>query len=129
MFRLYHSTPFQGGFNPLRVGTIARGAIFRFPSPRSGRPHRTVPWIVEAFLNGTQAAADRNPVTGVWEDRYISGRSYLAVIRCLANTQRSCVSVRMLMQLEEEGQGGGAYPDLPDVARFHNWYRNRRQAA
>lgn len=129
MLRQYHTSPFQGGHNPLRVGTVALGSIFRFPSPRSGHPYRTVPWIVEGFCNGTLAAAVRNPVAGFWEDRYISGRSHLALVRCLANDKRSRISVRMLAQMEDEGMGGGRYPDLPDVTRFHNWYRNRSRAA
>ncbi|GAN88773.1 MAG: hypothetical protein ABF876_14130 [Acetobacter aceti] len=38
MIRQYYTSPFQGGNNPLRVGTIASGTIFRLPAPVSGRP-------------------------------------------------------------------------------------------
>ncbi|GEN64525.1 MULTISPECIES: hypothetical protein [Acetobacter] len=125
MNRQYYTSPFQGSDNPLRVGTVPVGAIFYLPAPQRGRPERASRWIVEAFLNGTQAAAARHPQTGLWEDRYISGRSDLAVMRSLRDGRRTHLSVRLLEQMVLEGNGPGTYPDLPDVSRFHNRYRNR----
>lgn len=129
MIRQYYTSPFQGGNNPLRVGTIASGTIFRLPAPVSGRPYRTRPWIVECFLNGTMGVAALNPVTGLWEDRYMRGRSDLVVLRSLANARRVTVAVRYLERMSEEGLGEGHYPDLPDVNRFHNGYRCRSQVS
>ncbi|NHN93262.1 hypothetical protein [Acetobacter sicerae] len=129
MIRQYYTSPFQGGDNPLRVGTVASGSIFRLPAPVSGRPWRTTPWIVESFLNGKMGAAVRNPVTGFWEDRYIRGRSDLAILRSLASGRRVTMAVRHLEHMDEEGMGEGRYPGLPDVSRFHNRYRNRSLVA
>lgn len=52
--------------------------------------------IVECFLNGAMGAAALNPVTGLWKDRYMRGRSDLVVLRSLANARRVTVAVRYL---------------------------------
>ncbi|MBO1360273.1 hypothetical protein J2D73_10790 [Acetobacter sacchari] len=120
MFRQYYTSPFQGGDNPLRVGTIAAGTIFHIHHCRKS----TRPWILEAFLNGEYTAARRNPRTGHWENVFISGRSDLAVLRSLTNGLRRTLTVNHLQHMVEEGAAPEArYPTLPDVTRFYR--RNR----
>ena len=123
MFRQYHAGRwFSPGDNPLRVGPIAAGSIYRLPaSLRCGAEER---WIVEAFLNGVQTAATRDPATGRWEDRVISGRSDRAVIRRLSDGYRQEIPVRVLLACDER-QGETSYPILPDVRRFHRHWRTR----
>ena len=121
MFRQYHAGRwFSPGDNPLRVGPIAAGSIYRLPaSLRCGAVER---WIVEAFLNGVQTAARRDPATGRWEDCFISGRSDRAVIRRLSDGYRQEIPVRVLLACDAQ-QGVSAYPRLPDVRRFHAHWR------
>lgn len=134
MLRQYYTSPFQGGDNPLRVGTIAAGTIFRIPRSLRNAQARadasaSEPYIVESFLNGTYAAACRNPVTGHWEDRTISGRSDLAILRSLACGARMTCSVSWLRALEDAGAAPDSrYPSLPDVARYHGAWRREPRA-
>lgn len=131
MIRQYHASRSRGGPNPLRVGVIAIGSIYYlqdevFYRDRYGAAAVCqTPWIVEAFLNGTLAAARRNPTTGRWEDRVISGRSDMAVVRSLRDGRRQTVSVRTLIIHDDEGLSKlpTRYPDLPDLDRF---YRRRQ---
>lgn len=130
MIRQYQASPSRGGPNPLRVGVIAVGSVYYiqdegFFQDRYGTAAVCrEPWIVEAFLNGTLAAACRSPATGQWKDRFMSGRSDRAVVRSLRDGRRKTVSVRMLVVHDEQGLSKlpTAYPDLPDVERF---YRRR----
>src|SRR5271165_3580208 len=78
MIRPHHAHRRQGGHNPRGIGVIPAGAIF-YLQPESwwrdryrGQPRCRDPWIVEAFLNGTLAAARCNPLTGRWEDIYVA---------------------------------------------------------
>ena len=88
MMRQYyaHRCP-GGGDNPLRVGVIAVGTIcylqepFYFDNNYGGRAVCRNPFIVEAFLDGTCGAAQRNRETGLWEEAYRSGRSNFALVR------------------------------------------------
>ncbi|RFD18422.1 hypothetical protein DY926_16740, partial [Komagataeibacter melaceti] len=105
---------FAPGDNPLRVGPVAVGSIYQLPTTRGGG--RMERWMVEAFLNGVMAAAVRNPATGRWEDRVISGRSDRAVIRRLADDMRREIAVLRLLQLDDEA-GDMNRPTLPDVCR------------
>ncbi len=131
MIRQYHASRSRGGRNPLRVGVIAVGSIYYIQDESFFRDRYgaaavcRVPWIVEAFLNGTLAAAYRNSGTGQWEDRFMSGRSHQAVVRSLRDGRRKTVSVGMLIVHDDQGLSmpPATYPDLPDVDRF---YRRRQ---
>ena len=76
MIRQYfaHRRRGRGGCNPLGVGVIPVGAIFYIQNEGwwrdryRGAPICRNPWMVEAFLNGTLAAARRNAETGMWQD-------------------------------------------------------------
>jgi hypothetical protein len=78
------------------------------------------PWIVEAFLNGTLAAARRNRETGHWEDVIITGRSDTAVVRSLRDGRRSTVAVRFLELHDDIGlsKQPTIYPRLPEFRRY-----------
>ncbi|MBB2157358.1 hypothetical protein HLH33_13725 [Gluconacetobacter diazotrophicus] len=132
MMRQYYTSPFRGGDNPLRVGCVAVGTIFRLPNPRD----RYTPWILEAFLNGQCMATAYNRRTGCWEDRYLSRRSDTVVIRSLADGNRTVVALRWLLHVGGDEGAAASYPDLPDVDRYHGAYRrvaakarSRRKAA
>jgi len=124
MIRQYYTSPFLGGDNPLRVGTIATGNVYHIPAgpiPTGRMTPRTRPWIVEGFLNGVYTAAGRDPHTGRWFDRVISGRSDLAVLRCLSNGRRQSVAVHLLRHYEDAGHEdiGNRRPVVPDLDRFY----------
>ncbi|NPD70283.1 hypothetical protein HN018_24210 (plasmid) [Lichenicola cladoniae] len=127
MIRQYDASRSRGGPNPLRVGVIAIGSIYYlqdqgfFRDRFGGTPVCRVPWMVEAFLNGTLGAAWRDPRTGQWESCFISGRSDLAVMRSLRDGRRQAISVRMLILHDDEGlwKLPTAYPDLPNTGRFY----------
>jgi len=119
MIRQYYASPFQGGDNPLRVGCVAVGTIFRLPAPRE----RYASWIVEAFLNGQCMACAYNRRTGRWEDRYLSRRSDTVVIRSLAHGKRVTVALRWLLHEGGDDAIAAPYHDLPDLYRFHGAYR------
>lgn len=140
MLRQYHASPYQGGVNPLKVGSLASGTIFHLcaldlaglsrqrPAPLSAR--RCTPWILEGFLNGTVAATAFNPRRRVWEDRVMARRSDRAVLRSLATGKRITLGVRCLLSLDEHGAApDGQCPDLPDVARFHAGWRGAARVA
>ena len=80
MIRQYFAHRRRGGCNPLGVGVIPVGAIFYIQDEGwwrdryRGAPICRDPWIVEAFLNGTLAAAHRDADSGRWEDLYLAGR-------------------------------------------------------
>ena len=126
MMRQYGAHRRMGGHNPLGVGVIAVGSIFYlqdrafFSNRFGGQAVCKTPWQVQGFLNGVLHAARRNRDTGLWEDRYRSGRSDLAVIRSLRDGQQRTVAVRLLLLHEEQGltKGYAAYPTLPDL-RLH----------
>lgn len=121
MIRQYKAQRRRGGYNPLGVGVIAIGSIYYlqdrgfFHDRFGGRAICRNPWIVEAFLNGTFAAARRNRETGHWEDVIISGRSDTAVVRSLRDGRRSTVAVRFLELHDDLGLTMQAtiYPSLP----------------
>jgi hypothetical protein len=135
MLRQYFASPYQGGDNPLRVGTIAVGTIFYLQDDRffrhqilSSRNSRSA-WIVEAFLNGVVCAARRNTLTGRWEDLYIKGRSDRAILRSLCDSRRKTIAVRLLEAHSALGltRGGDRYPDLPQ-AHLVDAYLHRRKS-
>jgi hypothetical protein len=121
MFRQYFAQTCRGGFNPLRVGVIPSGAIFYLQDDRwwrdryRGAPICRAPWIVEAFLNGTLAAARRDPASRRWVDIYMAGRSDMAIVRSLRDGRRRTVAVRTLIAHEKVGLRSDplSYPDLP----------------
>jgi hypothetical protein len=123
MIRQYFAQRCRGGDNPLRVGIIPAGAIFYLQDEwwwrdrYRGAPICRAPWIVEAFLNGTLAAARRNRDTGRWEDIYMAGRSDMAIVRSLRDGRRRTVAVRTLIAHEELGLRSDppTYPDLPTI--------------
>jgi hypothetical protein len=122
MFRQYFAQRCRGGDNPLRVGVTPAGAIYYLQNEGwwrdryRGAPTCRAPWIVEAFLNGTLAAARRNPRTGRWEDVYVAGRSDMAIVRSLRDGRRRAIAVRLLILHENEGLrlDPATYPDLPN---------------
>ena len=126
MIRQYYAQRRRGGPNPLGVGVIAIGSLYYlqdegfFRDRSGGRAICRTPWIVEAFLNGTMAAATRNPKTGQWEDRFMSRRSDTAIVRSLRDGRRCAVAIRTLIVHEDLGlaKGPTPTPSLPDVARF-----------
>lgn len=131
MIRQYFAHQRRGGCNPLGVGVIPVGATFYIQDEGwwgdryRGAPIRRNPWIVEAFLNGTLAAARRDPETGMWQDRYLSRRSDTAVVRSLRDGRRRRIAVRVLILHEEHGLAAQpcAYPDLPSLRLY---YRSAR---
>ena len=84
-----------------------------------GAPICRNPWIVEAFLNGTLAAARRDHKTGRWQDvtspadptRRSSARS--------ATAAAVRIAVRILVLHEDVGlrRDPATYPDLPNASR------------
>lgn len=125
MFRQYFAGRwFAPRNNPLRVGPIATGALYRLPEYFDhGRPVR---WQVLAFLNGVSAATRFNPATRRSEDRVISGRSDRALIRRLADGAVYEVAVHKLIAVDDETLEL-VRPSLPDVVRWHRGFQ--RQAA
>ena len=131
MLRQYYAQRCRGGDNPLRVGVIAVGSIYYlqhqafFHDRYGGRAVRRTPWIVEAFLNGTMAAARRNRDTGLWEDVYTIGRSDMALVRSLRDRSRvQQVAVRILVVHDDHGlwKEPTQYPTVPNA---HRLQRNR----
>jgi hypothetical protein len=125
MIRQYYTSPSQGGDNPLRVGCVAVGTIFRLPNRRD----RHSPWILEAFLNGHCMATAYNRRTGCWEDRYLARRSDTVLIRSLADGTRTVVTLRWLLHTGGDEAAAAPYPDLPDVERYHGAYRRAAEQA
>lgn len=117
MNRQYYTSPFQGGDNPLRVGTIALGAIYHMPLGDYIGPRE--PWIVEAFLNGQYHAARRDPLTGKWQSMFVSGRSDRAQLRNLATGKRMVLATHWLVSNARQFGDDNAYPNLPDTERFY----------
>ena len=128
MIRQYfaHRRRGRGGCNPLGVGVIPVGAIFYIQNEGwwrdryRGAPICRNPWMVEAFLNGTLAAARRNPETGMWQDLYLAGRSDTALVRSLRDGRRYRIAVRVLILHAEHSLAAQpcAYPDLPSLRRY-----------
>jgi len=124
--RQYGAQRRRGGHNPLGVGVIAAGSIFYlqdracFDSRFGGQAICRTPWQVQAFLNGMLHAARCNRDTGLWEDKHVSGRSNMAVVRSLRDGRQRTVAVRLLLLHEDWGltKGTAAYPTLPDL-RLH----------
>ncbi len=126
MIRQYKAHRSRGGYNPLGVGVIAIGSIYYlqdrgfFHDRFGGRAICRNPWIVEAFLNGTLAAARRNRETGRWEDVVVSGRSDIAMVRSLRDGRRATVAVRFL-QLHDDlclTKQPTNYPSFPELRFF-----------
>jgi hypothetical protein len=140
MLRQYFAQRCRGGDNPLRVGTIAIGAIYyiqpdhwwreRFRGAATCRD----PWIVEAFFNGTVEAAFRDPETRQWRSLYIKGRSDFALVCSLRTGSKQRIAVRILQLHDDEGLSNGSqsYPTLPTAALvvgyFHCQYGLHRSA-
>jgi hypothetical protein len=126
MIRQYKAHRRRGGYNPLGVGVIAVGSIYYlqdhgfFHDRFGGRTVRRNPWIVEAFLNGTFAAARRNRETGHSEDAIVSGRSDTAVVRSLRDGRRSTGPVRFLELHDDLGlsKQPTIYPSLPEFRLY-----------
>ena len=117
MNRQYYTSPFQGGDNPLRVGTIALGAIYHMPLGDFIGPRE--PWIVEAFLNGQYHAARRDPLTGKWQSMFVSGRSDRAQLRNLATGKRMVLATHWLVSNARQFGDENSYPNLPDIGKFY----------
>ena len=126
MIRQYFAYCRRGGYNPLGVGVIPVGAIFYIQDEGwwrdryRGAPICCNPWIVEAFLNGTLAAARRDPKTGMWQDLYLAGRSDTAHVRSLRDGRRRRIAVRVLILHEEHGLAAQPcpYTDLPSLRLY-----------
>jgi hypothetical protein len=127
MLRQYYAQRCRGGDNPLRVGVIAVGSIYYlqdqgfFHDRYGGKAVCRTPWIVEAFLNGTMAAARRNCDTGRWEDLCTIGRSDMALVRSLSDRSRVReVAVRILIVHDDLGlwKEPTQYPKLPNAERL-----------
>ena len=109
MIRPHHAHRRQGGHNPRGIGVIPAGAIFHLQPDwwwrdrYRGQPRCRDPWIVEAFLNGTLAAARCNPVTGRCEDTYVTRRSDFALLRSRRHSRRQVVAVRVLILHADDG--------------------------
>ena len=124
MIRQYFAHRRRGGCNPLGVGVIPVGAIFYIQDERwwrdryRGAPICRDPWIVEAFLNGTLAAAHRNADSGRWEDVTMARRADTAVVRSLREGRRRTIAVRILVLHEDVGlrRDPATYPDLPTAS-------------
>lgn len=131
MIRQYKAQRRRGGYNPLGIGVIAVESIYYlqdrgfFHDRFGGRAICRNPWIVEAFLNGTLAAARRNQKTGHWEDAVISGRSDTAVVRSLRDGRRTTVAVRVLQLHDDLGLTNQAtsYPSFPNTRYFRHCAR------
>lgn len=134
MMRQYKAQRRMGGHNPLGVGVVAVGSIFYlqdrayFDSRFGGTAVCRTPWQVQAYLNGMLHAARRNRDTGLWEDKHVSGRSDLAVVRSLRDGRQRTVAVRLLQLHEERGltKGFAAYPTLPDLRLYRCRWRTGR---
>ncbi len=122
MNRQYHApSRRQGGDIPYGVGVISVGSIYYLQEDHywrdrfRGRPLLRNPWIVEAFLNGIMGAARRNPTTGKWESRFISGRSDMAIVRSLRDVRRKTIAVRILILHDDHAlySEPTTYPSLP----------------
>jgi hypothetical protein len=131
MFRQYFAQRCRGGDNPLRVGTIAVGAIYYIqPDPwwRErfwGEPEHREPWIVEAFLNGTVEAVRRDPQTREWLPLYVKGRSDFALVRSLRTGRREHIAVRILQLHDDQGLSPcmQSYPILPAPSLVDAYFR------
>ena len=111
----------------MRVGIIAVGSTYYLQDQEfihdryGGSAVCRTPWIVEAFLNGTMAAARRNRATGLWEDDYTIGRSDMALVRSLRDRSRvQQVAVRILIVHDDLclWREPTQYPTLPNVQRL-----------
>jgi hypothetical protein len=133
MLRQYFAQRCRGGDNPLRVGTIAIGAIYyiqpdhwwreRFRGAATCRE----PWIVETFFNGILEAAFRDPETRQWRSLYIKGRSDFALVRSLRSGSKQRIAVRILQRHDDEGLSFGpqSYPTLPPAALLEGYFRRQ----
>ncbi len=135
MLRQYFAQRCRGGDNPLRIGTIASGAIYYIQPDHwwrdryRGAPTCREPWMVEAFFNGTVEAAYRDPETREWRSLYIRGRSDFALIRSLRSGRKQRIAVRTLQLHDDEGLSPGAqnYPTLPTAALVERYFNGRSQ--
>ncbi|GLR66912.1 hypothetical protein GCM10010909_15920 [Acidocella aquatica] len=133
MIRHYFAQRSRGGDNPLRIGTIAIGAIYYIQPDHwwrerfRGAPTCREPWIVEAFFNGTVEAAFRDPSTRQWRSLYIKGRSDVALIRSLRTGRSQRIAVRILQLHDDEGLSPGpqSYPTLPPAAIVDGYLRHQ----
>ena len=127
MIRQYGAQRCRGGVNPLRVGVIAVGSIYYvqdegfFRDRYGDRAVCRIPYVVEAFLNGTCGAARRNRETGMWEEACRTGRSDFALVRSLRDRRQvRRVSVHLLIIHDDLGlwKEPTAYPSLPDLPLY-----------
>ncbi len=125
MLRHYYAQRRRGGVNPLGVGVVAIGSIYRLNhdftcDDETPSDKRRTSWIVEGFLNGQCHAARRDRATGRWISLFISGRSDMAVIRSLRTGRRRSVPIRVLQQHDDHGlwRDPTAYPSLPDLRLY-----------
>jgi len=133
MLRQYFARRSRGGDNPLRVGTIAIGAIYYIQPDHwwrerfRGAPACHEPWMVEAFFNGTVEAAFRDPTTREWRSLHIKGRSDVATVRSLRSGRTQRIAVRILQLHDDEGLSPGAqnYPTLPPTALVEGYFRRQ----
>jgi hypothetical protein len=133
MLRHYFAQRSPGGNNPLRVGTIAIGAIYYIQPDHwwrerfRGKPSCREPWIVEAFFKGTVEAAFRDPETRQWRSLYIKGRSDFALIRSLRTGRKQRIAVRILQLHDDEGLSSGSqsYPTWPSAALLDGYFRRQ----
>ena len=131
MLRQYFAQRCRGGDNPLRIGTIAIGAIYYIQPDHwwrdryRGAPTCREPWMVEAFFNGTVEAAYRDLETREWRSLYIRGRSDFALIRSLRSGRKRRIAVRTLQLHDDEGLSPGvqSYPTLPPSALVEGYFR------
>ena len=145
MNRQYHApSRRQGGDNPYGVGVISVGSTYYLQEDHywrdrfRGRPLLRNPWIVEAFLNGIFGAARRNPTTGKWESRFISGRSDMAIVRSLRDGRRKTIAVRRLSvepSKRAAGKANSGTPWPPEIMHeqermrpWRFWLRSRERA-
>ena len=130
MLRQYFAQRCRGGDNPLRIGTIAIGAIYYIQPDHwrreryRGAPTCREPWMVDAFFNGTVEAAYRDPETREWRSLYIRGRSDFALIRSLRSGRKQRIAVRTLQLHDDEGLSPGLQndPTLPQAALVERYF-------
>lgn len=124
MNRLYHAARSRGGFNPLGVGIVAIGNLFRvtrgdvgqWPIGRYGTRAKLTTCIVRGFLTREVHAARRTEHG--WESTYNMRPMSTCVVETLDDGRLHTVDANLLIALEEAGFGDpdNRYPDIPAQA-------------